>query len=137
MKVTLTRINNAVLFEANNENGNRIKIDGTESVGGVGGGFRPMQLLLAGIGSCSAIDVVSFLKKMRQSLTDISVTITGERMEKVYPSVFTAIHLHYTLTGELSRKSVERALELGIRKYCSVAAMLEKTAEISYSYELK
>ena len=137
MEVTMKRVNDAVLLEARSADGSRISIDGSEEAGGVGGGFRPMELLLAGIGGCSAIDIINILKKQRQTLSDFSVRISGERESGKIPSVFTDIHLHYTLSGELDKKKVERALELGVRKYCSVGEMLEKTSKVTYSYEMK
>ena len=137
MKVNLKRINNDVLFEAQNEVGSFIRVDGSVSVGGVEGGFRPMELLLAGIGACSAIDVIVFIKKQRQNLKDVTVFVEGERESGKYPAVFKKIHLHYVLEGILEHKKVERALEIGVNKYCSVGQMLKKTAEITYSFEIK
>ena len=136
MEITMKRLNDTVLLEAQSGDGNRIRIDGSEKAGGVGGGFRPMELLLAGIGGCSAIDIINILKKQRQKLSDLGIRISGERESGKTPSVFKDIHLHYTLSGELDEKKVERALELGVRKYCSVGEMLGKTAKITYSYEI-
>jgi putative redox protein len=137
MRVTMRRANDSVLFCADNDIGNSIFIDGSSKVGGVDGGFRPMQLLLAGIGGCSAIDVVSILKKQRQNIEDVEIVVDGQREEDATPSVFKEIHLHYVLYGELDTAKVERALELGIEKYCSVGEMLKKTATVTYDYEIK
>lgn len=137
MMVNMKRINDNILFEAVNGEKNHIKIDGSKEIGGTNGGFRPMELLLAGIGACSAIDVVLFIKKQRQKLVDVTLSVEGERESGTHPAVFTKIHLHYVLTGDLETKKVERALELGINKYCSVGKMLSKTAVITYSYEIK
>ena len=96
-----------------------------------------MQLLLAGIGGCSAIDVINILKKQRQTLTGLSISVEGERESGKTTNVFTKIHLHYVLSGELDLRKVERALELGVNKYCSVGEMLKKSAGITYSYEVQ
>lgn len=137
MKIELKRVNKAVQMIAFNEDGNEIHIDGAPGIGGEGKGFRPMQLLAAGAGSCSSIDIISILKKQRQSLEDLQVTIKAEREEGKIPSLFQTIHLHYTLCGKLDRNKVEKALELSLEKYCSVVKILEKTAKITYSYEIK
>jgi len=137
MKVHLKRINEDVLMEAENEEGHRVRIDGSQAIGGIGGGFRPMQLVLVALGGCSAIDVTGILKKQRQNLTGLSITVEGERDSGEIPSVFNRIHLHYTLTGDLDRRKVEKALHLGIIKYCSVSEILNKTAHITYSYEIR
>ena len=137
MQVNLERINDAVLFKAENESGNVLKIDGNEKIGGVGGGFRPMQLLLAGIGGCSALDAVSILKKQKQDLKGVEILVTGDRIKGKTPSVFSEIHLHYILTGDLEEKKVARALQLAVEVYCSVGEMLGKTANITYDYEIR
>ncbi len=123
-------------MEAENESGNSIRIDGSSAVGGVEGGFRPMQLLLAGIGGCASIDIIGILKKQRQEPRDFRVSVGGEREEEKVPAVFTKIHLHFTLTGDLDEKKVARAISLGVERYCSVGEMLGKTAEISHDFEV-
>lgn len=136
MKIELQRLNEAVHFKCTTEEGLQTETDGSPEVGGEGKAPRPMQLLLMSHASCSAIDVVHLLKKMRQPLTDIRVEAEGERHAKEVPAVFRKIHLHYTLTGELDKKSVEKAIKLSVEKYCSVGAMLAKTAEITWSFEI-
>ena len=137
MKIELKRMNDACHMVASNEDGNEIHIDGALTVGGEGKGFRPMQLLAAGAGCCSSIDIISILKKQRQPLIDLHVSINAQREQDRIPSLFQTIHLHYTLTGDLDRSKVEKALELSLQKYCSVVKILEKTAKISYTYEIK
>lgn len=136
MKIKIKRLNDAVNMEAVNEDGNTITMDGSPAVGGINGGMRPMQLMLAGIGGCSAIDIVSILKKQKQDLKDISITVDGEREEGVAPALFTKIHVHYVLTGDLDENKVKRAVSLSMDKYCSVTRILEKTAQINYSFEI-
>ena len=99
-------------------------------------GMRPMQLMLAGLGSCSAIDLILFLRKMRQELRDIKLTVTAEREEDKVPSLFTKIHVHYDLYGPIDERKATKAMELSLEKYCSVAKLLEKTAEISGDFTI-
>ncbi|MBL7809263.1 MAG: OsmC family protein [Saprospiraceae bacterium] len=136
MKIELRRLNDAVHFECTSEQGLRAETDGSPDVGGQNLAPRPMQMLLMAHASCSAIDVVHLLKKMRQPLTDIRVTANGERDTNEVPAVFKKIHLHYILSGDIDPKSAEKAIKLSTEKYCSVGAMLSKTAEITWSYEL-
>ncbi len=125
-------------MEAGNEEGGIIRIDGNTKIGGLDGGMSPMQLLLAGIGGCSAIDVISILEKQKQNLTDLSVEVDSEKVKlKEGYSEFKKIHLHFKLSGDLDVKKVERALELSITKYCSVSKALEKGSEISYDYSIE
>lgn len=136
MKIELQRKNKAVHLEAVNEDGATIQIDGSPAVGGENLGFRPMQLLLAAIGGCSTIDIVGILKKQRQEIEDIRITVDGEREPNVEPSLFQTIHVHFELTGNLDEEKVRRAVDLSMQKYCSVAKTLEKTATITYAFSI-
>jgi putative redox protein len=95
----------------------------------------PMDILLGALGACSSVDVVSILAKKRNKLVSLEIVISGERA-KDPPSVWTKIDMVYKLTGELDEKAVRDAIELSQTKYCSVAAMLRKTAEINYRFEI-
>ena len=133
MKITLDRINEAVLLSAKNEVGNEILMDGKEKIGGVGKGASPMEVILMALGGCSTMDVLSILKKMKQELTSYSIEIDGNREEDVIPSLFTDIHVRYLIEGEgLSAERVQRAVDLSMEKYCSVTKILEKSASITY-----
>jgi putative redox protein len=136
MRVVLRRANDAVHFVAETGAGGRIAIDGAPAVGGQGLGARPMELLLAGLGGCSAIDVVGILGKQRQGVEDVTVAVEGERAAGE-PSVFTRIHVHFTLRGPTDGDAVARAVALSMDKYCSAARVLEQTAAISYSHTLE
>lgn len=136
MKIEINRMNDAFLMEAQNEEGNKVVMDASVNIGGHGIGMRPMQLLLSSLGGCSAIDVISILKKQRQPLKHLKIVITGQREEGVVPSLFKSAHLHFKLYGPLDKDKVEKAIELSLDKYCSVAKTLEKTATISSSYEI-
>ncbi len=138
MNVKVNWLNKDFHMEAQNEEGGEIRMDGKTDIGGLEGGMSPMQLLLAGIGGCSAIDVISILEKQKQPLEDLSVSVDGDKQKlKEGYSEFKTIHLHFELTGDLDVKKVERALSLSIDKYCSVSKALEKGSEISYDYEIK
>ena len=133
MRVTLERVNDAVQFRATNEQGVSFDIDGSPEIGGTDAGFRPMQLVLAAVASCSAMDVVTILKKQRQRVDDVRIEATGERAEGVYPAPFTEIRLDYTVIGEVDPGKAEKAVELGVEKYCSVAEMLRPGVKVSHS----
>ena len=134
MQIKVERIDQDFQMEASNEDGNTVTLDGAPAIGGHNAGMRPMQLLLAGIGGCSAIDIISILRKQRQPLEDIKITVDGHREANKVPSLFTGIHLHYDLFGDLDEQKVKRAVELSVEQYCSVGKMLEKTAKITYDY---
>jgi len=136
MQIELKRIDNAFRFQATAESSDNITyIDAAEAIGGHNAGARPMQLVLMGLGGCSGIDLIEILKKQRQELKDISISIDGKRADAV-PSVFSDIHVHFYLTGALDERKVKRAIDLSLNKYCSVAAMLCKTARITSSFEI-
>jgi putative redox protein len=136
MKISLKRIDDAFHMEAKNEDGCTIETDGAPSIGGKNQGMRPMQLLLAAAGSCSSIDIISILKKQKQNLEDIQIEVTAEREKDKVPALFTDIHIHFKLKGDLAEEKVKRAVNLSIDKYCSVLRILEKTAKVSSSYEI-
>ncbi len=136
MKVQLKRINDDVNFAALNSDGNEILIDGPPSIGGVQGGFRPMELVLASVGSCSVMDLVAILKKQRQDLKDIQINIEGERFDTGDVHPFKSIHLTYHLFGRVDDRKAGRAVELAVTKYCSVVEMLKASVDITYSYEI-
>ncbi|HFB65551.1 MAG TPA: OsmC family protein [Aeromonadales bacterium] len=96
----------------------------------------PMELVLAGLGGCSSIDVVSILKKGRADIRSCVVELEAERADSV-PKVFQKIHLRFVVTGSgLTEKAVERAVSLSADKYCSVSMMLEHSVKISHSFEI-
>jgi putative redox protein len=136
IKIELSRIDDDYNLEAVNENGNKILFDGSPEIGGHGRGMRPMQSLLAALGSCSAIDIISILRKQREKLDDIKITVTGEREKDVIPSLYTEIHTHYKLLGNLDPDKAKKAVSLAAEKYCSVTKILEKTAKVTYSFEI-
>ena len=137
MKVTLTRRNAAVHFEARTDSGASVAIDGAPSVGGEGLGARPMELVLTSLGACSGIDVLSILAKQRQPVADMVITVDGEREPDATPSLFRTIHVHFALTGAAESDKVTRAVALSMEKYCSVARILERSATITFSHSVE
>ncbi len=136
IRIELNRLNDAFHFSAENENGNTVHIDASPDIGGTNKGMRPMQMLLAAMGGCSAIDIINILKKQKQDLKDLKITVTGEREKDVIPSLFETVHAHYKFFGNLDKEKVEKAIKLSVEKYCSVSKTLEKTANITYSFEI-
>ena len=136
MKIELNRLNDGFHLEATNEQGNTVHLDASPDIGGTGNGMRPMQMLLAAFGGCATIDVISILKKQKQPLRDIKITVTGEREKDAVPSLFVEAHVHFRVYGNLDADKVERAVSLSVEKYCSVGKTLSYKAKISHSFEI-
>lgn len=123
-------------FMARTGTGHILNMDGAPEAGGNNLAPRPMELLLAGAGGCTAFDVVLILQRSRQAVNGCEVSVKAERAESD-PKVFTKINLHFLVKGSnLDPSKVERAIALSHDKYCSATAMLGKTAEITYSFEV-
>ncbi len=123
-------------FVGESGSGHSVVMDAAPEAGGRDLGIRPMEMLLLGLGGCTAFDVVSILKKSRQDLVDCEAHIEAERAAEV-PKVFTRIHIHFIVSGKgLDDGKVRKAVELSADKYCSASRMLEKTAEITHDYEI-
>ena len=116
--------------------GHAVVMDGPPEHGGRNLGVRPMEMLLLGMGGCTAFDVVNILKKGRQSVEDCVVELSAERAG-TDPKVFTHIHAHFVVTGkDLKEQRVRRAVELSAEKYCSASIMLGEVAEITHDFEI-
>ncbi len=123
-------------FVAETGSGHLVTMDGAPEGGGRNLAPRPMEVVLAGTGGCTAYDVVMILRKSGQDIRGCDVTLKSERAEKD-PKVFIKIHFHFTVRGRnLKNNLVERAIKLSHEKYCSASIMLEKTAEITHSFEI-
>lgn len=134
VEVKLKQIGN-VKFECINSLGKSCIIDGPASIGGTEDGLRPMELLLMGLAGCSSFDVLNILRKQRQEIDDLNVTVQGERVDAT-PAVYNDILLRFEATGNVDAKKLEKAIQISIEKYCSAAAMLSKTATIRYEFAI-
>lgn len=110
-------------FDAVDAKGNIVAIDANEAAQNTNLGVRPMQLLLSALGGCSGIDVLSILKKQKQQVEQLTITVQGER-ENGVPSLWKSIHVVYEFTGALDQQKCDRAVSLSVEKYCSVAETL-------------
>jgi putative redox protein len=124
-------------FVAESGSGHSVVIDGPPDHGGRNTGPRPMEMLLMGLGACTAFDVMEILEKARAPVTDCVAQIEAERADTV-PAVFTKIHVHFTVAGHgLKENQVKRAVELSADKYCSASIMLAKGGvQMSHSYSI-
>ncbi len=124
-------------FVAESGSGHAVVVDAAPDVGGRNLGARPMELVLMGAGSCSAIDVLHILRKSRQAVTGCVVELEAERAD-ADPKVFTRIRFHYVVTGKaLAPAQVERAIKLSKEKYCSATVMLARTAAVEFDFEIR
>ncbi|MCG6142238.1 OsmC family protein [Leptospira mtsangambouensis] len=136
MNIKLSRIESPYVLEATNESGNSIRIDASPEIGGKNSGPRPMELLIMGLAGCSSIDVLMILNKHRIEVKDYSVEVDAEREKVEEANLFKNIHLKFKVKGDFKEEQVKRAIDLSLEKYCSVAKTLEKTAKITYEFEL-
>lgn len=131
MKVTLQRLNDHYHFEAKGASEIPVHID--NKVDGVSHGASPMELLLMGVGGCSAIDVISILKKQRQEIKAYDIEVIGERIELKKAKPFKAMHVVIKLQGDIAPAKAIRAAQLSFEKYCSVSITLEN---LDITYEI-
>lgn len=123
-------------FVAESGSGHSVVMDGPAEFGGQNRGVRPMEMILLGLGGCTAFDVVHILKKARQPIADCEVELHADRA-MTDPKVFTKIHIHFTIKGEgMKLNQVERAVRLSAEKYCSASIMLSKSVEITHDFEV-
>lgn len=129
MKVKIESTHGELNFKGTNNRGQSLQFSGnSESV-------SPMESVLMSAAACSAIDVEIFLNKMRQPLDHIEVEVTGERVDAV-PAIFSDIHLHYRIYGDVKPEKAVKAVEMSIEKYCSVSIMLQKGVNMTHSHEV-
>lgn len=130
------RWHDGMSFVAETGSGHMVCMDGAPEAGGRNLAPRPMELLLAGTGGCTAFDIVLILKRGRHQVTGCEVRLQADRAE-TDPKVFTRINMHFVVSGrDLKPEVVERAVNLSAEKYCSASIMLGKTAEITHSFEV-
>lgn len=135
-RIEIDRVNEDYAMEARNEDGVTLMMDSTTDLGGKNMGMRPMQVLLTSLGGCTAIDVISILRKQRQDLKDIKITLEGERPRGKEATPYEKIHIHYKLFGNVDPGMAQKAISLSVDKYCSVGKTLEKTATITHTFEI-
>ena len=136
MECKVKWIEGGMSFLAETGSNHAVLMDGAPEAGGRNLAPRPMELLLAGTGGCTAFDVVAILKKGRHAVTGCEVSLTAERAEND-PKVFTHIHFHFRVTGKgLKPEVVTRAINLSKEKYCSASIMLGETAKITHDFEI-
>jgi putative redox protein len=136
IRIEMNRVGGDYGFEAKDVNGHVITTDTSPESGGINFGARPMQMMLMALGGCSGIDVVMILKKQRQDLTGFKMDISGEREKGKEPSLWTNVHVVFELQGTIDQAKAERACELSMEKYCSVAETLRR-AGAQITYEVK
>jgi len=119
-------------FAGTTPDGRKATYDLPIDAGGDGAGPTPMEAVLHALAACSAVDVVAIMEKMRLPLEALRVEVSAERAE-THPRVFTEIHMDFIATGDLPARKLERAVELSANKYCSVGAMLGRTARITHT----
>jgi putative redox protein len=119
-------------FVAQGDSGHAIVMDSSQEESGHDTGARPMEVLLMGVLGCTAMDVISILKKKRQNVTGLKIFATGERAEE-HPTYFTKIHLEYVAYGAVQPEALARAIQLSQEKYCSAMATVRGKAEITSS----
>lgn len=125
-----------VSFAGQSESGHTVVMDGPPDSGGKNLGVRPMEMLLLGMGGCTAFDVVHILRKSRQPISDCVAEIDATRAD-IDPKVFTKIHVHFIVSGKgLDPKRVDQAIKLSAEKYCSASIMLGKVAEVTHDFEI-
>lgn len=136
MKAQIKWVDGA-MFLGESGSGHTVVMDGPPDAGGRNMGVRPMETVLIGLGGCASYDVVSILKKSRQDIRDVQVSLDAERAE-TEPKVFTRIHIQFVVTGkQLKEAQVKRAVELSAEKYCSASIMLGRAGvEITHGYDI-
>jgi putative redox protein len=136
MKAQLRWLGSDMQFEGTTQSGQTVKLDSTKDQAAAIGP-SPVEMVLQALGGCTAMDIVSILKKMRRTITSLVLEIEGERREE-YPRIFTHIHILYKLVSpDATEQELDRAIRLSEEKYCSVSGMLRPTVKITTSYELR
>ncbi len=136
MKVTLQRINDDYYFELLNERGHKVYLDNKKEFGGHDLASSPMELLLMGVAGCSAIDIISILKKQKQTITNYYAEVTGVRIPIGEAKPFKSIVVTVFLEGDIIIEKAQKAARLSFEKYCSVSKTLAPSVEIKYQIKV-
>lgn len=137
MEINLERANNEVLFRVTNASDAEAYVDGSPEIGGVNGGLRPMEMVLAAVATCSAFEIVHILRKQRQPLEDLKIKVSGKREKKETVKPFSAIDIDFIIVGDVDEKKANRAADLAINKYCSAKASLDPSIDVSYKVKFE
>jgi len=136
IKIQLKQLDGLALAAYGEESKHWVTMDSTPILGGKDSASRPMELMLMGIAGCSAMDVISILKKKRANISEFRMEIVGERAEE-HPKRFIRIDFHYIVTGkEIKPEDVQRAIELTEEKYCGAMATIRGNVELSYRFTI-
>jgi len=128
---------NRMSFEGTSDSGFNVPLGTVPAVGGDNDGFRPLELMAIGLAGCTAMDVISILKKKRQDVTGFEVQVHADRAEQ-HPKVFTNIIIEYIISGnDISEDAVKRAVQLSEETYCSAQAMMKKVAPMELKITIK
>jgi putative redox protein len=123
-------------FEVEAGSGHRVTLDAEEHAGGHNAGFRPLEMLLVGLAGCTAMDVITILRKKRQQVSAYEVHVQGVRADE-HPRVFVEITVEHRITGyQIQPEAVERAIELSRTRYCGAGAMLGKVARLTHTFQI-
>ena len=138
MEVVLNRLDQDFHFEAKGSSPIPVHIDAAEGIGGHNAGARPMELLLMGLGGCTAIDIILILKKQRQIIEDFQIRVSGDRekIEGTEKSPFNQINIQFELKGQIDGNKALKAIQMSMDKYCSATAQLEPSATITHTLVL-
>jgi len=134
MEVVLNRLDQDFHFEAKGSSPIPVHIDAAEGIGGHNAGARPMELLLMGLGGCTAIDVILILKKQRQVVEDFQIRVSGDRekIEGTEKTPFRQINIQFELKGQIDGSKALKAIQMSMDKYCSATAQLEPSSTITH-----
>ena len=135
-RIEIKRVDDSFALEATDTNGHSLIMDAAEAIGGHNQGFRPMQTLLMGLGGCGGIDIISILKKQRQEIKAFSMVIEGERETGKEPALWKQVHIAFHFKGDVDADKAQKACDLSLNKYCSVAATL-RAAGCSISWKVE
>ncbi|MCZ4410130.1 OsmC family protein [Cryomorphaceae bacterium 1068] len=132
-RVSIRRLDDNLHFEAVNPSGKRIEIDGSDEEKAM----LPIELLLAAIGSCSAFDVAMMLERQGQKIDDLHIEVDGQRREEGECKPYHAMHMIFTIHGEIDPNRAERAVALAVEKYCSVGATFRPETKVTYELQMQ
>lgn len=136
MKIRLKRINDEVLFEAENSRGHRIRVEGARELGGTDSAPSPTEYLVISQMGCTAVDIVEMLRKMRQPPAHLEMEAEAHRDPDRVPRIITHIHLHYRIFGDVKPEKAAKAIDMSVTKYCTVSKMIDGVTRLTTSFDI-